>query len=321
MSRAQPEAPTQGCSSRSLGRSSLRTLAALLPLLLLALALLCQQSSAEYGIDAKVSSARAWLPERLHLVKVDVDGRSLQQVRRRGRCGCRASPCCAPASPRQPCRTAARSQHRGVRSTTPACVLACRHPNRRRRRAGDGRLPRLLLHAAPAADGQGAGVQRQRAQVGPRSSREQPARRRKRSGSRAAAAPGCPHRRSPADLPPSLPRPCRLRRVAQDLLLGKPLKFGILGGSISWGEGVARGREDWFSAFTLAVQQLVGGRGSRRAWAGRRRRRRLAAAQGGAAAEGSGSRALHPCTGGLTLPARPPTRPPRSRSRRCRAPT
>jgi hypothetical protein len=47
----------------------------------------------------------------------------------------------------------------------------------------------------------------------------------------------------------------------QDLLLGKPLKFGILGGSISWGEGVARGREDWFSTFTLAVQQMVGGGG------------------------------------------------------------
>ncbi len=56
-----------------------RRSASLLPLLLLAL--LCRQASAEYGIDAKVASARAWLPERLHLAKVHVDDRPLQQVR------------------------------------------------------------------------------------------------------------------------------------------------------------------------------------------------------------------------------------------------
>jgi hypothetical protein len=94
------------------------------------------------------------------------------------------------------------------------------------------------------------------------------------SGHRCAARARAPARQPAAAPPPTLrccsPAPSspparrrRLRRVAQDLMLGKPLKFGIVGGSISWGEGVVRGREDWFSAFTLAVQQMVRARRAR----------------------------------------------------------
>lgn len=55
---------------------------------------------------------------------------------------------------------------------------------------------------------------------------------------------------------------CRLRRVVQDMLHGKPIKMGIVGGSISWGHGMKRGIEDWFSVFTLSLGQLVRGSGA-----------------------------------------------------------
>ncbi|KAG2425210.1 hypothetical protein HYH02_015037 [Chlamydomonas schloesseri] len=40
----------------------------------------------------------------------------------------------------------------------------------------------------------------------------------------------------------------RLRRVIHDALSGKPIKVGIVGGSVSWGQGASvRGETDWFS--------------------------------------------------------------------------
>lgn len=44
----------------------------------------------------------------------------------------------------------------------------------------------------------------------------------------------------------------RLRRAVRKLLTGtKPMKIGLLGGSISWGQGASkRGVTDWFSVFS-----------------------------------------------------------------------
>lgn len=40
----------------------------------------------------------------------------------------------------------------------------------------------------------------------------------------------------------------RLRRVVRDLLRGKPVKVGVVGGSISWGYMASKiGETDWFS--------------------------------------------------------------------------
>jgi hypothetical protein len=43
-------------------------------------------------------------------------------------------------------------------------------------------------------------------------------------------------------------------RVLHDLQAGKPIKLGVLGGSISWGSAVARGQDDWFSLVTAHLK-------------------------------------------------------------------
>ena len=49
----------------------------------------------------------------------------------------------------------------------------------------------------------------------------------------------------------------RLRRVVRDLLTGRrPVRVGVVGGSISWGQGASdRGVTDWFSVVTSYLSQ------------------------------------------------------------------
>ncbi|GFR42868.1 hypothetical protein Agub_g3859, partial [Astrephomene gubernaculifera] len=44
---------------------------------------------------------------------------------------------------------------------------------------------------------------------------------------------------------------CRLRRVVRDLLMGRDVKIGVVGGSVSWGQSATRrGVTDWFSTLS-----------------------------------------------------------------------
>jgi len=51
----------------------------------------------------------------------------------------------------------------------------------------------------------------------------------------------------------------RLRRVVHDMLSGRPVKIGVVGGSISWGHGASKyGLTDWVSLLRTYMQGLFG---------------------------------------------------------------
>lgn len=43
--------------------------------------------------------------------------------------------------------------------------------------------------------------------------------------------------------------------MLRDLRDGKPVKLGVIGGSVSWGSAVERGEVDWFSVVTSHLKQ------------------------------------------------------------------